>query len=267
MDLKNVRLVVTDMDGTLLDSRHRVSDRFFQLQRALSDRGVRFAAASGRQYQSIATKLTPILDEIFIIAENGGLLRHRREELLSTPLDPAVRDEALRTLGQVEGAHSVLCGKERAYLHPPTPAFREQLHEYYTEFEYLDRLEGFPGEIMKIAVYHFAGSENHIYPAVKSFEDRLKVKVSGAHWVDLSALDAHKGHALEHLQKHLGIPPEATLAFGDYNNDLEMLERAGFSYAMANAHPNVLATARFRTRSNDEQGVENVLEELLAALD
>ena len=85
--------------------------------------------------------------------------------------------------------------------------------------------------------------------------------------MDLSDPKAHKGYALELLQEHLGIPPEATLAFGDYNNDLEMLDRAGFSYAMANAHPNVLQKARFQTRSNDEGGVEYVLEQLLAALD
>lgn len=266
MDLKDVKLVVTDMDGTLLDSAHRVSDRFFELQEALGRRGVRFAAASGRQYQSIAVKLTPILGEVFIIAENGGLLRHRETELLSTPMDPVLRDEVLRTLEGIPGAHTVLCGKERAYLRPPVPAFREQLTEYYTEFEYLDELQGFRGEIMKIAVYHFDSSETYIYPKVQPYENRLKVKVSGAHWVDLSDPKAHKGRALELLQKHLGIPPEATLAFGDYNNDLEMLERAAFSYAMANAHPNVLQTARFKTLSNDEQGVEHILEQLLAAL-
>lgn len=267
MDLRDVKLVVTDMDGTLLDSGHRVSDRFFELHEALTRRGVRFAAASGRQYHSIAAKLTPILGEVYIIAENGGLLRHRERELLSTPLDPGLRDEVLGTLEGIPGAHTVLCGKERAYLRPPTPAFRDQLTEYYTEFEYLDKLRGFGGEIMKIAVYHFESSETYIYPAVRPYENRLKVKVSGAHWVDVSDPKAHKGHALELLQKELGISPEATLAFGDYNNDLEMLDRAAFSYAMANAHPNVLQKARFQTLSNDQLGVEHILEQLLAALD
>jgi Cof subfamily protein (haloacid dehalogenase superfamily) len=267
MELKDVKLVVTDMDGTLLDSRHRVSDRFFELQEALSRRGVQFAAASGRQYQSIAVKMAPILRDVYIIAENGGLLRHREEELLSTPLDPALRDEVLHTLEGIEGAHTVLCGKDRAYLRPPTPAFKEQLKEYYTDFEYIEPLQGFGKEIMKIAVYHFESSETHIYPAVRPYEARLKVKVSGAHWVDLSDPKAHKGHALELLQGHLGIPPEATMVFGDYNNDLEMLDRAVFSYAMANAHPKVLQKARFQTLSNDQGGVEHVLQQLLAALD
>lgn len=267
MNLADIKLVVTDMDGTLLDSNHQVSPRFFELQRELSRRGVRFAAASGRQYQSIAVKLSPILDEVFVIAENGGLVRHQGQELLSTPLDPVIRDEVLDTLENIKDVHAVLCGKDRAYLLPPTPAFQKQLGEYYSEFEYLERLVAFPGEIMKIAVYHFESAEKYVYPAVAPYEDRLKVKVSGAHWVDLSDQKAHKGHALELLQHKLGIPPEATLVFGDYNNDLEMLARAGFSYAMANAHPNVQRAAKYTTLSNDEQGVEHVLEQLLNQLD
>ncbi len=125
----------------------------------------------------------------------------------------------------------------------------------------------FPGEIMKIAVYHFESAEKYVYPTVAPYEDRLKVKVSGAHWVDLSDQKAHKGHALELLQSRLGISPKATLVFGDYNNDLEMLARADFSFAMANAHPNVHEAARYKTLSNDQQGVEHVLEQLLNQLD
>ena len=267
MDLTDVKLVVTDMDGTLLNARHEVSDRFFVLQRELSRHGIRFAAASGRQYQSIAVKLTPILDEVFVIAENGGLLRHRGQELLSTPLASGIRDEVLGVLEGIPGTHTVLCGKDRAYLLPPGPEFQAKLREYYADFEYLERLMGFPEEIMKIAVYHFESSETCIYPAVQPFEGRLKVKVSGAHWVDISDPLANKGHALGLLQQKLGISPASTLVFGDYNNDLEMLEQAKFSFAMANAHPNVLKAARHRTLSNEEEGVEHVLQQLLEQLD
>ena len=56
------------------------------------------------------------------------------------------------------------------------------------------------------------------------------------------------------------------MVFGDYNNDLEMMQLSHFSYAMGNAHPNIKNIARFETKSNDEEGVETVLEELLADL-
>ncbi|WP_445384621.1 HAD family hydrolase [Robiginitalea sp. IMCC44478] len=266
MDLKDIRLVVTDMDGTLLNSRHEVSDRFFELQAALQQKGVRFVAASGRQYRSIADKLDRIQEQLIFIAENGGLVRYRGEEWLSTPLDKSLRQEVLEVLSGVEGAHSVLCGKQQAYLEDPGQAFLKHLEEYYSDYEIIDNLQGFEGEIMKIAVYHFENSEACIYPAVQPFEDRLKVKVSGRHWVDLSDRKAHKGYALQLVQERLGIGPEQTMAFGDYNNDLEMLGRAAFSFAMENAHPNVKRVARFSTASNEQGGVEQVLENLLGQL-
>ena len=75
------------MDGTLLNSRHEVSPLFFELYRELRKREILFVAASGRQYNSIADKLSPIENEIIIIAENGGLAIENEKELISTPLD------------------------------------------------------------------------------------------------------------------------------------------------------------------------------------
>lgn len=263
MDLQNIRMVVTDMDGTLLNSQHQVSDRFFELFEALSARGVLFVAASGRQYQSIVDKLPGISERMVIIAENGGFAKKNGEELVSTPLPSNVRHEVLDVLGGVAGTHPVLCTKDNAYVAGYSQEFLETLREYYTTFKVLEDLGSFQGEIMKIAVYHFESSERYIYPEVRQFEDQLKVKVSGAHWVDLSHKDAHKGYALEIVQRRYGIGPEETLVFGDYNNDLEMLERAKYSFAMANAHPNVLEAARYQTHSNDDYGVERILEKLV----
>ena len=60
--------------------------------------------------------------------------------------------------------------------------------------------------------------------------------VSGNHWVDISEASTNKGNALTFLQKRYNITPSETMAFGDYNNDLEMLKCAKYSYAMENAH-------------------------------
>ncbi|MDX1314627.1 MAG: HAD family hydrolase, partial [Eudoraea sp.] len=111
MDLSQVKLVVTDMDGTLLNADHEVSPYFFELYHELKAKGVRFAAASGRQHNSIADKLSPIKDEIFIIAENGGLVTDKGTEILSTPLQPEMKNRILDVVTKVEGAKPVLCGK------------------------------------------------------------------------------------------------------------------------------------------------------------
>ena len=71
------------------------------------------------------------------------------------------------------------------------------------------------------------------------------------------------GFALQHVQERFGIKPNETMVFGDYNNDLEMLAMVDFSFAMKNAHPNVLEVANYTTTSNDDFGVERILEKLL----
>lgn len=257
-------MVVTDMDGTLLNSNHEVSGQFFELFEQLKDRGILFVAASGRQYQSIIDKLYTIKDDIIVIAENGGIAMQNNEELLATPLDSVSKDEILRVLEKVADIHPVLCGRDKAYILGDSEEFVEKLKEYYTDFEILDDLKAFDGEILKIAIYHFQSSEKYIYPAVKHLEGDLQVKVSGQNWVDISSPNAHKGYALQKVQEKYGIGPKETMVFGDYNNDLEMMALSEFSFAMKNAHPNVLKAAKYSANSNDDFGVERVLERLLA---
>ncbi|MCM4169525.1 Sugar phosphatase YbiV [Arenibacter antarcticus] len=263
MDLSKVRMVVTDMDGTLLNTNHEVSSKFFTLFQQLKEKDIIFVAASGRQYNSIVEKLDAIKDDIIVVAENGAYIRKQQKEMLATPLENGTIKEVLDILKDTSGIHTVLCGKENAYIDGESELFRTKLKEYYSEFSIIDDLSTFKGEILKIALYHSVNSEKHIYPLVKHLESKLKVKVSGENWLDLSNMNAHKGYALEQLQRKYGISKEETMVFGDYNNDLEMLTMGHFSFAMANAHPNVIETANFMTSSNDDFGVERVLEQLV----
>ncbi len=254
------------MDGTLLNSRHEVSPLFFDLFKALSAKGIQFVAASGRQYNSIVSKLQPIKQQIFVIAENGGLAMYGDQEIISTPLVGSLKNIILDSLKDAKEVHPVLCARNNAFVTGRSQGFLSVLKEYYTEFEIIEDLRNFNEEVMKIAVYHFESSEKYIYPLVAPFEKSLMVKISGQHWVDISHPNAHKGYALQKIQHQLGIGPEETLVFGDYNNDLEMMALSDFSFSMANAHPNVLKAARYQTDSNDQFGVESVLESLLKSL-
>ncbi|MDO6519906.1 HAD family hydrolase [Zobellia uliginosa] len=265
MDLSKVKMVVTDMDGTLLNSNHQVSDRFFELFEIMKQRGIIFVAASGRQYHSIVDKLQPIKNDIVVIAENGGFAMQRDIELLATPLPYAAKNSVLKVLDSVENIHPVLCGKHNAYIKNNSKEFEAKLREYYTDFKMVDDLKEFDGEILKIAIYHFESSEKYIYPSVAHLEGSLKVKVSGENWVDISSPDAHKGYALQKVQERFNVSPAETMVFGDYNNDLEMLALADFSFAMENAHPNVKKAANYLTANNDDFGVERILEKLVNA--
>lgn len=266
MNLANVKLVVSDMDGTLLNDAGKVSPRFFELYKELKKLDVHFIAASGRQYYSIIDKLDRIKDEITVIAENGGYAVKSGTELHSCCMPLEKTRELIQKIRTIDDAHIVLCGKKQAYVEDKDERFLNIFNEYYAKYQLVDDLCAIQDDdFFKIAVYSFAGSENTTYPHTKHLEKELKVKVSGQNWLDLSSLDADKGRTLTHIQEQMQITPDQTIAIGDYNNDLEMLERAYFSYAMKNAHPNVQKAARFKTTSNEDMGVENVLEELLNA--
>ncbi len=263
MDLSGIKMVVTDMDGTLLNSNHEVSNRFFELFEKMKQRGIHFVAASGRQYESMVDKLGRVKNDMLFIAENGALIKKQGQVLLTTPLAKKHISTILDAVRPIKNAHPVLCSSEKAYVNGTSQNFLTLLKEYYTEFQEVDDQHQVNDDVLKIAIYHFESSERFIYPAVRHLENTLKVKVSGSNWVDVSHVNAHKGYALEMVMREYAITSDEILVFGDYNNDLEMLELSNYSFAMANAHPDVKKVAKFETRSNDEFGVEAVLEKLL----
>jgi len=266
-NLSQIKLVVSDMDGTLLNSNGEVSPNFYRLFRELQKQNIHFVAASGRQYFSIVDKLLPIKDDIFIIAENGGIAKKGNTILHHNYFPNDVVFQLISLLRSIDNIYFVICGEKKAYIETKNQNFVELLSEYYSEYELVDDLLLVKNDnFFKIAIYHFESSEQHIYPHVKHLDDNVQVKVSGHHWVDLSHIDTHKGQALKKLQENLNISEEETLVFGDYNNDLEMMQLSHFSFAMGNAHPNVKKIARYETKSNDEEGVETVLQELLTDL-
>lgn len=266
MDLSKVKMVVTDMDGTLLNSKNEVSDRFFDLYTSLRSHQVHFVAASGRQYSSIQDKLSTISDEITIVAENGGYVKQGNKELGSILLPREHVRLLIPVIRKAKGLYTVLCGKNSAYIEQDETTFKTILKEYYNKFKVINDLMQLPDDdFFKVAIYHFESSETYIYPVVKHLEDILQIKVSGNNWVDIANPEANKGRAVQLLQDKYNISRDETMVFGDFNNDLEMLDRAYFSYAMSNAHENVKKAANFHTRSNNEAGVEIVLQELLLA--
>ncbi len=251
------------MDGTLLNSDHQVSDRFFEIFEALKKKNIQFVAASGRQYHSMVDKLKTIKDDVIFVAENGAFAKQKEQVLLTTAIERSNVNQVLSALSDVPNVHPVLCCNNKAYANGSSQDFLKLLSEYYTEFEAVEDQTKVDDQVLKVAIYHFENSEKYIYPAVKHLEGPLKVKVSGSNWVDVSHKNAHKGYALEKLMQHYGLSTDEVMVFGDYNNDLEMLELSNYSFAMENAHPNVKKVAKFGTSNNNDFGVERVLEKLI----
>ncbi|QAY64890.1 HAD family hydrolase [Xylanimonas allomyrinae] len=262
------------MDGTLLDVDGTVPAGFWPLLERMRERGIVFAPASGRQYATLARTFAGHLDGMPVIAENGTFVVRDGAEVSSVTLAPHVATSVVRAVRQVADTGRdvgvVVCGKRSAYVDRVDAAFWDQAGRYYAaldavaDLEPVADLESVDDEILKVAVFDFDGVEAAVAPALAPIAATEQVVVSGHHWVDVMCAGVSKGGAVERLQGDLGVTREQTVAFGDYLNDLEMLDAAAWSFAMADAHPQVLARARYVAPSAAEHGVVRVLERLLA---
>lgn len=268
IDSADVRLIVTDMDGTLLDADGRIPDGLWQRLEALRERGIVFAPASGRQYGMIAQLFEPVLAGMVVIAENGSFVVRDGAEVSSTTIDAAGAAQIVGTLrariasGRDLGV--VMCGKRGAYVERTDAMFADASGQYYAFLTAIDDILEHGDDVLKVAVADFEDAPG-LARALEPFAHTHQIVVSGQHWVDIMSHDADKGVAVRALQRELGVTPAQTVAFGDYLNDLQMLDAAEHSFAMANAHPDVRARARHLAASNTEYGVLQVLDRILAA--
>ncbi|WP_342083055.1 HAD family hydrolase [Dyadobacter sp. OTU695] len=263
MTFSDIRLVATDMDGTLLNSKHEIHESFFPVFRKLINHGIIFVAASGRQYFNLVKTLDAVKDEVIFAAENGSYVVFRGEEIHIQAIDPEVTRELILISRKIKNTYPIICGKKKAYVENDDEEFINHLKLYFERYEVVnDLLEITDDKFLKFTLCDLAGSEVNSYPHYKKYEDDLQVKVSGPIWLDISHKKANKGRAMEVLQEKFKVTAEQTMVFGDYLNDLEMLKKAHYSYAMANAHPDIKKIARFIAKSNDENGVVEILSEI-----
>ncbi|MFG2793950.1 Cof-type HAD-IIB family hydrolase [Streptomyces sp. NPDC048419] len=263
----DIRLIVTDMDGTLLDDAKRIPPGLWETLAELRRRGVLFSPASGRQYATLAREFAAVAEDMVFIAENGTYVVRDGEELSSDPLETGVAAgvvQAVRRLA-ADGVDvgAVVCGKRSAYVERGDQAFLAEVRKYYVEHRVVEDATAVDDDVIKIALFDFGSAEHTTAPALAPFAATHQVVVSGEHWVDVMNRTANKGAALRRLQDELGITPAQTMVFGDYLNDLEMLDAADWSFAMANAHPDVVARARHLAPSNNDNGVLRTIARVL----
>ncbi|MEL7292390.1 MAG: Cof-type HAD-IIB family hydrolase [Pseudomonadota bacterium] len=260
MPNQDIKFIAVDMDGTLLDHNGQLPQDFYTIYQQLEQHNIIFAAASGRQYFSLMETFAPIRDRMMFIAENGTLVMHQGKELYRCEMDKASIAAIIQQARAIEGAHIVLCGTQSAYIETQDPQALQEFSKYYHRCQYVADLLEVEDDFIKVAICHFGGTEQLVYPNFeRQFGETHQVVVSAKIWLDVMNASASKGAAIEHLQKTLGFSDQQTMSFGDYLNDLEMLKVSYHSYAMDNAHPKVKQTARFAAPSHRDAGVITVI--------
>lgn len=272
----DLRLVILDMDGTLLNGSDAVPDSFWELLPELRRRGITVVPASGRQYATLKGMFAEHGIRTFI-CENGTLVVHDDEVVSTSPVDSTTVDriiDIVRTAETDRNVGLVVCGPRKAYIERDDDVFATEAHRYYRSLEVVPNLHAVPdieaGTVLKCACFDFdsaAQAASSLFtgggPGVADLREGHQVVVSGKNWIDIMNGSANKGKALRALEMTLGIPRSGVAVFGDYLNDLEMMAEGDWSFAMDNGHGAVQRAAQFIAPRNTDEGVVQVLRRLL----
>lgn len=261
-----IKLIATDLDGTLLDERRRLPKEIFPLIDELSARGILFAPASGRQYANLEALFAPVKDKALFLCENGALVKFRGETLLLEPVRDELVLHALSVIRSVPRLHPLLCGARCAYLDETAEPFSSLSFASYTECRRVDRLEEVVGRepVCKIAVFDDAGAAENCIKALPARLPALRTTLSGAEWCDVSSPNANKGEAIVRIQSIFGLKREECAAFGDHMNDYEMLLNCGMAFVPENGYPPLVRLIGRTVPSNAEGGVIKAIKKILS---
>lgn len=264
---RKVKLIVCDLDGTLLNSGKQISDANLRAIEKAGREGVFTTLCSGRIHQMMQVYIRRLNIRGPLIAANGAVIFDGgiNKILSQKTLDP---DEALPLLqfcrqngmdysaltagGSFFSKNSVRIGRFKQYN---TIAQSEGLATIPLRFFENGRSAALPDDIYKILIYELKEGQQ------KTAEERLK-KIPAFNYtssekglLDVSARGVNKGRALRELARILGVTRQQICVFGDYYNDITMMAGAGLSIAMGNAPDEVKKATLAVTGSNDEDGV------------
>ncbi|HWO08127.1 MAG TPA: HAD family hydrolase [Polyangiaceae bacterium] len=257
-----IRLVATDLDGTLLRKGGTLSEYSQGVLQRTQAGGVQLVLVTGRPVRLVRELARDVAPESVLICGNGAVLYDARQDavLEQFPITAEVMREVIVRLrrGLPEVAFAVESGlaiaREAAYVR-----HSRKLGDAQTEVA--DALELCArGASKLIALHPGMPLDEFLAQARGLIAELAHVTHAGAPFIEISAQGVTKAWALARYCEQQGIVPDEVLAFGDMPNDLPMLEWAGNSVAVANAHPSVLAAARHQTASNEDDGVARFIE-------
>lgn len=261
-DNMSIRLVATDMDGTLLDSNKNKPADFNDW--VINHPEIKVVIASGRQYFTLYNDFEEIAEKLIYISDNGGLVFKNGQIIYSNPMQAGDIKECLEKVKNISFITPILCGAKSAYMIHTHDYIEKEGKTYYAHLEFVEDLYSVIDKdiIVKIALFIDDYKAEESMQLMDGLNSRIVPVLSGKSWIDVANASVNKGSALKAILKDQNIKKEESMAFGDYLNDYALLMESGESVVMANGHPKLKAIAKHETSSNDEDGVMKVLRNL-----
>jgi hypothetical protein len=266
MHSNGIRLLLADVDGTLVTPDKVLTDRAIDAVRRLGKAGILFAITSGRPPQGMSMLIEPLGITTPIAAFNGGLLVNSDMSVIEQRELPA---ELVRPVADLIGSFGLDVWVYRgADWYVPDPHGSHVAKESATvRFapKVMTSLDGLTSDVAKLV-----GVSDDLYAVARAttaahdqFGDHVTAARSQPYYLDITHPDANKGAVARYLSARYAIAPEAIATIGDMPNDVLMFAHSGLSIAMGNASLEVQRSARRVTTSNADEGFANAVDRFI----
>ena len=259
-----IKLIVSDMDGTLVNDEKKIDENIYELLPRLKEMGTKFVVASGRQYYSLLSDFQEHTKDVVLCSENGAFIVDDGQELYAGCMTKEQVKMSLDAAYAVEGIEPVVCAKYVTYTTSQGMADFLGSPKFNYKMAVVDDLYNIDDDIIKISMAVMNGEDNvQMFRKVRAvLDESLNLVTSGPDCMDTGVYGINKGKAVEVLQELWGITPAETMVIGDQYNDVDMFDKADYSFAMAGAVEGVKKKARFIAGSNNEGGVVKAIREV-----
>ena len=278
--MKDIKLVALDLDGTLFDNSSRISERNLAAIRSITDKGIHVVISTGRPFEGIPFDQIKGTGINYAITANGSgiyeistgkcLYENAMDEELVTPILNFLltRDIHMDAFIGGKGYTPVQCVETAQKLTVPS-----SIKNYIiTTRTRLDNILQFIHEnqlkVQKMTLNFYPAADGTLIDreTVRKFlvsNPSITTVCGGYNNLEFTRADANKGVGLQKLAEILGVDPDATMAIGDTENDLAIIEAAGIGVAMGNATDAVKARADYVTTTNTKDGVAAAIEHFI----
>lgn len=267
--LNQFKMAVFDMDGTLLDASHQMTERTITAVMNTERAGLTVLLATGRMGSAVENHLDKLGTSELVVSHNGALVKESKSGRVHyhKTIPRAVTTKLLELLNEQDTiVHFNF--DDNVYLSQVNRYSEEYARDLEIVLHYVPSLNILEGEPTTIVII---GTKNKLVPLIKDLSDEFDEHFShvmtpwfGDVWrLQLRPFNTSKGKTVLRVARQFEIIPEEIISFGDNLNDIEMLESTGLSIAMGNAVTEVKLVADFITLSNSEDGVAHVLEAFL----
>lgn len=262
-----VKLIASDMDGTLLDENGQVPPETFDLILALREHGVRFVASSGRRYDRLCDFFSPVKDRMDFVASNGAQVFADGVQIDREVYSHLAIRRLAKTVAMFPNMHLALFDRTKSYLLDDEDKFVREVDKDLPNVERIYELPSPQVSIIKASIFCDDGNVmDNAYVLQRELGGLFTFAPSGSSYIDAMQPGISKASGIAQVMEYHGIDASGVMAFGDAMNDYEIIRFVGTGCAMANGRPALRAVADRVIGSNIEHAVQSEMRRVLESL-